>query len=322
MGQKYHCGFLDSLLAEAGGVTMSQLHFDAPAIVRAYKAIGPLVERLGISRPQPRLAGFSYAHVAALGCPVIFPDNSEPKPDPIVATPADIDRLTEPRDYLAAPVIRRKLESLEALRALVPDASLGIGGLYEGPATTAALLMGQDFFTLPYDDPARAHALLRFCTETAIRYAHVILGRVGIRLEPGAVGIADDFAGMFPPPVFEEFVAPYWDMLYKGMGATQRSLHCELLRAEHMPFLKALAIADYDPTVNPYLSTAALAQHCPCRFESHIHAWEIYELSGDRLAAKYRDYASHHPSAIVFYMDRLRDEPKIQRLLQVARELA
>ena len=80
-----------------------------------------------------------------------------------------------------------------------------------------------------------------------------------------------------------------------------------MLRAEHLPFLKTLNIAHYDPTVNPYLSPALLAEKCPCPFEYHIHAWEIYDLTADQLEAKYRDYARYRPAVIGFYMDRLRD---------------
>jgi uroporphyrinogen-III decarboxylase len=324
MGQKFACGFLESVVAEIGGVTLRQLHFDPAAIVQAYRALRPLAERLGIDAPKPHLAGFGYPHVAALGCEIVFLENSEPKPLPLVKTPEDIDRLREPGDYLAAPVIQRKLAALRALQALTPEAAGGgIGHIFEGPVTTAVLLMGENFFVLPYDDPARAHALLKFATATAIRYAAAIHRELfAADRRPGPIWMPDDFAGMFPPPLFREFVVPYWEMYYTGMRATTRHLHSELLRADHLPFLKTLGIASYDPTVNPYLTPEFLAANCHCPFDTHIHAWEIHDFTAERLEALYRRYAACRPAVIAFYQDRLADEPKIRHLLQVARSLA
>ena len=90
-----------------------------------------------------------------------------------------------------------------------PEASEGIGHSYEGPVTTATLLFGPDFLTLPYDDPARAHKLLDFCVRSSLNYSAAMNRHLGVRREPGHVGIPDDFAGMFPPDVFREFVVPY-----------------------------------------------------------------------------------------------------------------
>jgi pyruvate,orthophosphate dikinase len=50
----------------------------------------------------------------------------------------------------------------------------------------------------------------------------------------------DDFAGIFSPAQFAEFVAPYWDLLFDMLEATERHVHSELLRIGHLPFLEKL----------------------------------------------------------------------------------
>jgi hypothetical protein len=121
--------------------------------------------------------------------------------------------------------------------------------------------------------------------------------------------------------VFAEFVAPYWERLYQGLQATQRSLHSELLRAEHLPFLKELKIEYYDPSADQYLTPELLRKHCPAKFACCIHNWHVNDLSAQELQAMYRRLATFEPYVISFHLQKLEDEPKIRALLEVAREL-
>jgi len=322
MGQRFSCGVSESFIAKNAGITMKQLHFDADAIVYAYEKIKEVTDRLGIQQPVPHLAGFAYPHVASLGCEIIFPEDSEPKPLPLLKNPSDIDNLHEPHDYLSAPLIQKKLQSLEKLLKKVPNAIRTIGHLYEGPITTAMLLMGQSFLTLPYDDPRRAHKLLEFCTRSAINYATVIRKKLGIPVEPCPVGIPDDFAGMFPPKIFEEFVIPYWDMLYSGMQATERYLHSELLRTEHLSLLEKIGIDLYDPSADQYITPEILQKYCPCKFTLLIKEWEIDSQSIEQLEQLYERYAKTKPENISFWLCFPEHEEKICGLLKKARSMA
>lgn len=319
--QPFSFSFADSLLAQAGGVPLDALHRDVDAICRAHEAVKPIAERLGVQAPKPHLAGFGYTSLAAIGARVIFAEGSEPNVIPMIRTPQDIDHLREPKDYLAADLIQQRLRTLEELKKRHPDAANSIGHLLEGPVTTAALLMGPAFFTLPYDDPARAHKLLDFSVRTALNYAEAITRRLGGSIQPGPKGFPDDFAGMFPPKIFAEFVVPYWERIYQGLKTTQRSLHSELLRLEHMPFLKQLRIEYFDPSADQYLTDELLRQHCPCKFMRSIHSWHVRDLTATELQAMYRRMASFEPYLISFSMSRLEDEPKIRALLAVAREM-
>ena len=320
--QPFGFGFADTVLAELGGVPLDALHRDADAICRCYDRIAAVAARLGVDAPRPRLAGFCYCHVSTLGARVVFAAGSEPNVLPVIHAPGDIDRLRDPEDPLTQGVVPQRLRTLDELLERRPDAAKGIGHLYEGPVTTAALLMGPEFFTLPYEDPARAHRLLSFCVESALNYCRAVHRHFGESEGPGPAGIPDGFAAMLAPEAFAEFVAPYWDQMYEGLQATERHLHSELLRVEHLPFLDKLGIATFDPSADQYVSPELLRDHCPVPFTGRIQSWHIRENSPSALQAMYRDLASFEPVNISFYQTFLAEEDKVAALLDVARELA
>jgi len=315
----FEFGFTDPVLAELAGVTQLDLHRDVDAIVRAYKLAGELAAELGVPAPLPRLAEFTYTHVVALGAQVTFTEY-EPKPAALLLTPEDIDNLREPEDYLAADLIQQRLRLAEELVARWPEAPLFIGHLFEGPVTTASLLLGPAFFTLPYDDPARAHKLLQFSVTSAFNYARAITRRYG-RLE-GAFpqGFPDDFAGIIPPKLFGEFVAPYWEQVFERLNARERFVHSELLRVGHLPFLKGLRVDCYDPGADQYLTPDLLRRHCPTRFQLRIQEWDMANLSARELQEMYQRYLTYNPRLISFYLSRLADVPKVKAILEVARQ--
>ncbi|MGQ9580801.1 MAG: uroporphyrinogen decarboxylase family protein [Armatimonadota bacterium] len=323
MGQKFACGFSDRALAEAAKVPLDALHFDVDAIIAAHEAIKPVAERLDIDPPAPHLAGFTYTHIAALGAQIDFPQDSEPKPRTIIQSPEEIDSLHEPEDYLSAPLIKHRLRLLDELKKRAPNAVNSIGHRFEGPVTTAVLILGDAFFTLPHDDPKRAHKLLEFATTSALNFAHAISDRLDIPLIPGPLTFPDDFAGIFPPDIFTEFVIPNWKRFYTELlEPTSRGIHSELLRPEHLRFLKELSIDQFDPGMDQYLTPEILRDQCPCAFNAAIPPWKIRDLSENELEELYVSYSRCGPAVISFTMDSLSWEPKIARLLQVARSLA
>ncbi len=322
-GQPYSFGFMDSLLAEVAGVPQAALHLDVDAIIRAYEAVRPIAARLGIEPPAPRLAGLGYNHVSTLGAKVtISCDAAEPFVTPCIRRPQDIDNLAEPDDYLSAGIVPHRLGMLAKLKQRCPNAGISIGHDFQGPVTTAALLMGQDFFMLPHDDPARAHRLLDFCVTSALNYSRVLKRHQGRPTGPGRGGMCDDFGGMFGPDLFREFVLPYWERMYQGLQATSRGLHCEMLREDHLPFLADLRIDEYDPSVDQYLPPEVLKRSCPVLYTLRMWPSEVLAHSATQLVEMYRHRATFRPISISFHLDSLANEPKIAALLAVARELA
>jgi len=324
MSQAYSFNFCESLMAENAGVSLKSTHFDVDAILKVYDSIKPLAVEFGVDAPRPRLAAFGYPHVVSLGAPIEFPEDGEPNVFPFIKTPEEIDTLKEPENYLAAPLIQARLKIAAELGNCRKDAmSKFIGHALEGPITTAVLLMGQDFFTLVYDDPKRAHRLLNFCVESALNYVQTLHMHFNGQtpVEPGPRGIPDDFAGMLPPELFGEFVVPYWNHIYDGLKTTERHLHSELLREEHLPFLRELNIKYYDPSADQYVTPQLLSKKCLCRFASCIQSWDMRDLSGDQLEKLYRNIAHCKPYVISFSMSAMSEFEKIKRLLRLAREL-
>lgn len=319
--QDFWFGFSDNALAEAAGSPLDSLHWDVDAVCRAYEQIEIVATRLAVLPPKPHLGALAYAHVASLGAEVEFPHDSEPKAKPLLKSPADIDALREPDDYLGAQLIQKRLELCEQIRRRRGDALQFIGHMYEGPVTTAMLLLGPDFLTLPFDDPARAHKLMDFCVRSAAHYQLALREHWGWPTEPHPVGVPDDFAGMFPPAQFAEFVAPYWEKFYRALGATRRTLHSELLHPEHLAFLADLKIEQFDPCGDQYVTPEILRGRCPVPFMLNIHAWEVHDMTAAQLQAYYRRLASFEPTVISLEMNRLEDEPKMQALLDVAWDL-
>jgi hypothetical protein len=58
-----------------------------------------------------------------------------------------------------------------------------------------------------------------------LNYNRAVAERFGESIEPHPVGVCDDFAGIFPPGQFAEFVLPYWDQTYRRQCATERTSH-------------------------------------------------------------------------------------------------
>jgi hypothetical protein len=319
MGQRFEFGFFDTVSAELAGVTAYSLHTDADAICLAADAIAPLAEHLGVPVPAPHMCGMSYMHVAALGAEVVnTPDLPEPWVGPLLRGPGDIDALREPQDYLDFPLLHQRLAVLER-RA---DASTRLGHDFEGPATTAVLLLGQGFFLLACDEPPLAQRLLEFCTTSAIHFAQAMRRMESRPMGAAPLGIPDDFAGMFDPATFERMVAPCWERLYSGLGATDRFLHSELLREGHLPALAGLKITEYDSGVDQYLPAEALGRSCPVPFSLRIWPAWVQSKKAEELVEIYRHFARFRPTSISFHLERMADLPKIEQLLKVARELA
>lgn len=319
-GQRHHFGIADTTAAEAAGVSLTDLHTDVDAIIKAWDAVKPVAERLGVQAAPPHLAGFSYSHISALGCPIEFAEGSEPNVVPIIKTPEDIDHLREPDNYLEAGIMPQRLRTMEKLCERRPEAGRGVGK-WEGPLTTAMLMMGDDFATLPYTDPERAHRLLDFVVESTFRYQDAMDAYYGVTRKPARICIADDFAGFIPAELFGEFVLPYWDRIYTGFEATYRYLHSELLRHDHLDQITGIGVQEFDPSADQYVTPESLRDRCPVPFHLRIQEWHIENETEEELQAHYRHLADHGPKVIEFYMARAHHESKIAAIFEVAREL-
>ena len=323
MGQPFSFGFFDTVSAELAGVKAYSLHTDAEAVCKAADAMIPLAGHLGVPAPAPHMYGISYMHVAALGSEVVnTPDLPEPWVGPLLRSPGEIENLREPENYLDFPLLHQRMAVLAELKKRRPDADTRLGHDFEGPATTAVLLMGQNFFLLACDDPPLAQRLLDFCTSSGIHFSQAMRRLQGRPVVGESLGIPDDFAGMFDPATFTRMVAPCWERLYSTLSTGTRYLHCELLREGHLAALAGLKITEYDSGVDQYLPPEALKRSCPVPFSLRIWPAWVQSKPAEELVGIYRNFARFHPTSIMFHLERMADLPKIEQLLKVARELA
>ncbi|MCS7180190.1 MAG: hypothetical protein NZ891_02425, partial [bacterium] len=93
--------------------------------------------------------------------------------------------------------------------------------------------------------------------------------------------------------------------LYTELKTTGRHLLSELLRREHLKFLKDIKIEVFDPSADRYLNGEILVKNCPCKFTLRIQSWEIFNLKEDELEKLYIKLASYKPISISFSLERL-----------------
>lgn len=140
----------------------------------------------------------------AIGSKVAFPDNTPYIAEFIVKEEADLDRLKipDPEKDGRLPLF------LEAGAIVVREVGdqVPVSMTTSGPFTTAANIRGTDIFLRDlHKNPGFAHRLLRFATESIVRFAERAI-QVGVR-----PGLADPTSSgtLISPRQFREFALPY-----------------------------------------------------------------------------------------------------------------
>jgi len=166
---------------------------------------------------------------SAFGCQVEFPPKQDPAANPRhipVRTPEDIRRLRMPdphQDGLMPKV-------LEFLRYMKDHSFLPVGITdFQGPLTTANLLMGYDgLIYLMHDHPEAMHELMDKLTEALILWVRAqkavigeplneCIGNQQIYLGKNAgIWFSDDDAVLMSPKAYQEFVVPYNSRILKA----------------------------------------------------------------------------------------------------------
>jgi uroporphyrinogen-III decarboxylase len=218
-----------------------------------------LLALYGVDIGGPHVSVPAYLGVAELGADLVLPEDDPPmlrNQGKVLQEEAAL-RALRPVDPRHSRWLGRYLRMQDVISAKL-GAPVPCGDGQEGPITSAVLLRGEEFYIDVLERPRLAHQLLQVVTETFVAFRLYVRERNGLG-KAGPVGIADDLAGTLPPALWPEFVVPYWDLVYRELGATERSVHTELLRPAHLRFLVELGTDSYDPGNDQFLSLSDVA---------------------------------------------------------------
>jgi len=311
----YKVVVLPDAVVYLSGLSFDEYYLDASAFGRFWeRGVKPLklifngdsdhVDLPGVSCPH-----ISYGHVAALGAHINYPIDSEPNVERMFdGLDEGIGWLHRDFDYSDNALFRHCVKYTETLGNYFPDREIKIGGLgLEGPVTTAVLLRGQDFYVDMHENPDGAKKFLELITDSIISYRR-FLRKINGEPEIGAdgTGLADDFAALVNPDMFEEFVIPYWNRYYEGLiSGGRRSLHCEGLDRKHLKLLKKADIGHFDPTVSKKLTCRMLAEELAIPYCWMLPSFEIAWMDKGEIESWACETASHGPDFIFTELDRM-----------------
>jgi hypothetical protein len=167
---------------------------------------------------------------------------------PCITRPDEIDALRKP------PVTAGKLGQILAQTqayAACADERLPIRIMdFQSPFTTVEQMLGSDlFFLMPYDEPARLHAVMDVVTDFAIDFFTAQIAAAGPNCCPGiwpafwfprcaGIQMSDDNLVNVSPEVYAEFVVPYNNRIAEAFGGL--FLHSCTITAAHLPVLHTL----------------------------------------------------------------------------------
>lgn len=147
---------------------------------------------------------------------------------PCLTDYAQIDRLRKPdvRDGRLGGVLEQTRIFAETAD---PRVSIRVMD-FQSPFTTCEQLLGSDlFFTIPYDDPRRLHALMDVVTDFSIEFFRAQMAAAGENCCPGiwptfwfprcaGIQMADDNMVNVSPEIYDEFVVPYNNRIAEAFG--------------------------------------------------------------------------------------------------------
>ncbi|MGD0586938.1 MAG: uroporphyrinogen decarboxylase family protein [Oryzomonas sp.] len=190
------------------GVTVGEYQTSATLMAQgqlaAWRSYG-----MDLINTGPGLTGIAEA----IGSRLAFPDNTAYVVETAIKTTSDLDRLRVPDPHSDG----RLPLFLEAASIVLRDAGdqVPVSLTTAGPFTTAANLRGTEHLLRDLRrDPEFVHRLLRFATDSIIRFAREVVllgGRIGLA-EPVASGT------LISRKQFLEFAAPYLAEVIKTIG--------------------------------------------------------------------------------------------------------
>lgn len=318
--------------AALAGVRFDRLFREADAIVEAYDVGEPRARALfgpDVRYGGPAWAGISYGHVNCLGSALRFPADSEVAHAPIYSSLEEgIAALQRPVDWASAGLMPAYLELWEQLKRAYPQHDIPFGGFgYEGPITTAWEVRGHAFFTDVYDEPERYSTFMRLLTDSILDYASFVRALNGQSPRSGRVSLYDDVSSLIHPRLWPELVVPYQEQFFlaQEQGAAWRHAHIENLVPAHLPYLDALRLDSFDPSVSPRLTPADLREGCHVPYLWRLNGMHVRDMAADQIRRFVVDAVTEGASGVFCTLSRTMTGPeaagKIHAFIEAAKEV-
>ncbi len=173
---------------------------------------------------------------------------------------------------------------------------------FQSPFTTVEQMLGSEtFFLMPYDEPARLHALMDVVSDFCIEFFRAQMAAAGANCCPGVwpsfwfpqcagIQMSDDNMVNVSPAVYDEFVVPYNNRVAEAFGGL--FLHSCTIQETNLPSLRRM----------PRLTGIN------CDVSSGVSAAQLLEAFGDEVVigphayintnTRYRDYTAFMRSAL------------------------
>ncbi len=320
----WHLAVPPEVLAEYAGTTLDGYYTDAGIKLRTQTEGRRIFrEKFGIDTGGPHCDPPAYVGVAALGMELLYPEGHQAQTGPpILSAAAAARELSVPDDYLAAPAMRLFVEMQERMQD-ISGQPVKLGAGVEGPVTEAKLLRGEDFFLDCYDHPELVRELLAVITDSLISFTRQVREHNADPLA-GAAGVADDFAGMLPPEMFDELVMPCYERIYTELAGPggRRSMHSELLKPAHLPAVARLGLAALDLGQDEHVTIEDWKRLLDVPVQWNILTIsEMLRGSPERIRAKCDELAEAGVARVVAEICTGTPEENVRAFLAAGREL-
>lgn len=278
-------------IAYLGGITLREFFLDKVKCADAWKkGLEQIYEYFGDMLPLRRVSGppISYGHLICLGAPVTYPEHHEPNVKPMadsIDEAIHILKSSKDMDYSEKDIFKHYYDLCNYLKEQFPDQNVQFSGMgAQGPLTSAILLRGQDFIYDLYDEPEKVKTFLELLTDSIVGFHHFTRRVNG--LEPvnrDGAGLADDFASLISPHMWQEFVIPYWDRYYSKMTSGTRNLHCENLAPTHIKHLESVGLSHFQPSVSELLTIENVRENTDIPFDWLLYAYRITDMTDEEI---------------------------------------
>ncbi|MEW6359607.1 MAG: uroporphyrinogen decarboxylase family protein [Planctomycetota bacterium] len=291
MEPKWHIAFCNVTFTKYAGMTYRDYYASpANALEAQLKAKDVAETKFGVGRfIHPHVDTPAVTFASFMGMPVVEPEDDElPFVDTATAllknsTEIDSLRIGDPK---TSGLMARRWEAWQYYRD--HGYKVRFGGHGGSVVTTACEISANNILLWTAEDPVGAKRVLDRITDAdlAVRAFDDSLCGAGTG---GYTG--DDFSGLLSPAMYREFAIPCYERLYAGK--TSRSMHSELLRAEHLRMAKdLLQITSFHGAECRNLTLAEMHEIMGHDFWTQVTPQNLLELSPQALGEKLKEFAN------------------------------